>query len=75
MTEKQKNIIKYTLGGSILLNMFMCLNLYRQMIELQYKVSSIDSNVMSAVQSLSKDVWDMKSSSANSASNYSGYAE
>lgn len=75
MTEKQKNIIKYTLGGSILLNMFMCLNLYRQMIELQYKVSSIDSNMMSAVQSLSKDVWDMKSSSANSASNYSGYAE
>lgn len=75
MTEKQKNILKYTLGGSILLNMFMCLNLYRQMIELQYKVSSIDSNMMSAVQSLSKDVWDMKSSSANSASNYSGYAE
>jgi hypothetical protein len=75
MTEKQKNIIKYTLGGSILLNMFMCLNLYRQMIELQYKVSSIDSNMMSAVQSLSKDVWDMKSSSTNSASNYSGYAE
>lgn len=75
MTEKQKNILKYTLGGSILLNMFMCLNLYRQMIELQYKVSSIDSNMISAVQSLSKDVWDMKSSSANSASNYSGYTE
>ena len=75
MTEKQKNILKYALGGSILLNMFMCLNLYRQMIELQYKVSSIDSNMMSAVQSLSKDVWDMKRSSANSSSNYSGYNE
>ena len=56
MTENQKNILKYTLGGSILLNMFMCLNLYRQTMELQYKVTSIDSNMMSAVQSLSRDV-------------------
>lgn len=75
MTENQKNIIKYTLGGSILLNMFMCLNLYRQTMELQYKVTSIDDNVMSAVQSLSRDVWEMKSSLANSANNYSGYSE
>lgn len=75
MTENQKNILKYTLGGSILLNMFMCLNLYRQTMELQYKVTSIDSNMMSAVQSLSRDVWEMKSSLANSSSNYSGYSE
>jgi len=75
MTEKQKNILKYTLGGSIVLNMIMCLNLYRQTIELQYKVSLIDSNLMSAVQSLSRDVWDVKSSLVNSSSNYSGYSE
>ncbi len=75
MTEKQKNILKYTLGGSIVLNMFMCLNLYRQMVELEYKVSSIDGNVMTAVQSLSRDVWEMKSSSTNSSENYTGEFE
>jgi hypothetical protein len=75
MTEKQKNILKYTLGGSIVLNMFMCLNLYRQMVEVQYKISSIDNNMMSAVQSLSRTVWEIKSSSVNSTSNYSGYIE
>lgn len=60
MTEKQKKILKYTLVGSIVLNTFMCLNLYRQIIELEYKVSSLDSNVMTAIQSLSRDVWEIK---------------
>ena len=75
MTEKQKNILKYTLIGTTGLNLFMCLNLYRQSIELEYKVSSIDSSMMSAVQSLSREVWEMKSSSANSAGNYTGEFE
>jgi len=75
MTEKQKNILKYTLIGTTCLNLFMCLNLYRQIVELEYKVSSIDSNVMSAVQSLSRQVWEIKSSSTNSSENYSGQFE
>ena len=75
MTEKQKNILKYTLIGTTGLNLLMCLNLYRQIIELEYKVSSIDSSMMSAVQSLSRQVWEMKSSSANSAGNYTGEFE
>lgn len=60
MTENQKNILKYTFVGSTVLNMFMCLNLYRQTIELEYKVNSLDSNVMTAIQSLSRDVWEIK---------------
>lgn len=75
MTEKQKNILKYTFIGSVGLNMVMCLNLYRQIIEIDYKVHSLDSNTISAIQSLSRDVWEIKSSSANSAGNYTGEFE
>ena len=60
MTDKQKNILKYSLAGSVVLNLFMCLNLYRQMGEIEYKVHSMDSNSMSAIQSLSNDVWGIK---------------
>ena len=72
MTEKQKNILKYTLIGTTGLNLIMCLNLYNQIISIDYKVHSIDSNTMSAIQSLSRDVWEMKSSSTNSSENYTG---
>lgn len=75
MTEKQKNILKYTLIGTTGLNLLMCLNLYNQIISIDYKVHSIDSNTMSAIQSLSTDVWQMKSSSTNSAANYTGEFE
>ena len=60
MTDKQKNILKYSLAGSVVLNLIMCLNLYRQMGEIEYKVHSMDSNAMSAIQSLSTDVWGIK---------------
>jgi len=60
MTEKQKNILKYAFVGSVALNTFMCINLYRQIVEIEYKVYSIDSNVMSSIEYLSKDVWDIK---------------
>jgi tagatose-1,6-bisphosphate aldolase non-catalytic subunit AgaZ/GatZ len=52
--------------------MIMCLNLYKQIVEINYKVHSVDYNTMSAIQSLSKDVWDIKSSNSNNAYNYSG---
>lgn len=75
MTEKQKNILKYTLIGTTGLNLIMCLNLYRQIVEIDYTVHSMDSNTVSAIQSLSKDVWDIKSSLSNSSENYSGKFE
>lgn len=75
MTDKQKNILKYTLVGTTGLNLIMCLNLYRQIVEIDYTVHSMDSNTMSAFQSLSKEVWDIKSSLANNSENYSGEFE
>lgn len=44
-------------------NLLMCLNLYRQMGNLEYKVNQVDSNLNSAVQSLSTDVWNLKNAS------------
>ena len=75
MTDKQKTIIKYTLVGSVSLNLLMCLNLYHQMGQLEYKTYQIDSNLNNAIGSLSRDVWEMKSSQSNNSSNYSGRFE
>lgn len=60
MTDKQKNILKYSLVGTVALNFLMCLNLYRQIGQIEYKVYSMDSNIMSAIQSLGSDVWGIK---------------
>ncbi len=60
MTDKQKNILKYSLAGSVVLNLIMTLNLYNQIGQIEYKVYSMDSNAMSAIQSLSNDVWGIK---------------
>ena len=52
------------IGWSIIIglagNLLMCLNLYRQIGDLEYKVYQLDGNVNSAIQSLSRDVWEMK---------------
>jgi len=66
MTEKQ---IKYALIGGVVLNLAMCLNLYRQMLSLQYQVTQLETDSMSAIQSLSRYVWEMKNPDANG---YSG---
>lgn len=41
-------------------NLMLSLNLYRSMGDLEYKVHSLDGSMNSAVQSLSRDVWDLK---------------
>lgn len=57
--------LEQVIGWSIILgvagSLVMCLNLYRQVGNLEYKVNQLDSNLNSAVQSLSRDVWEMKS--------------
>lgn len=65
MTEKQNKIIKYVVVGGVAINMLMCLNLYRQMLSLQYQVTQLESDSMSAIQSLSRYVWEMKNPDAN----------
>ena len=52
------------IGWSIIVglgvNLLLSLNLYRQIGNLEYKVHSLDGNLNSAIQSLSRDVWEMK---------------
>lgn len=52
------------IGWSIIVglgaNLLLALNLYRQMGDLEYKVHSLDGSMNSAIQSLSRDVWDLK---------------
>ncbi len=55
-----EKVVGWSIIVGIAANTLMCLNLYRQLGELEYKVHSLDSNVNSAVQSLSRDVWEMK---------------
>ena len=43
-------------------NLLLCLNLYRQVGNLEYKVNQLDSNLYTALQSLSQDVWTLKNS-------------
>ncbi len=60
MTNQQKQIVSIVLIGTTALNLLMCLNLYRTYGDLVYQVSSLDGNINSAIQSLSRDVWEMK---------------
>lgn len=43
-------------------NLLLCLTLYRQMGNLEYKVNQLDSNLYSAIQSLSIEVYSLKNS-------------
>ena len=60
MCDQQRKVVGCILIGVTTLNMIMCLNLYRTYGELLYKTSQLDSNINSAIQSLSRDVWEMK---------------
>jgi len=61
MTDRQKQIAGFVLIGVTGLNLLMCLNLYRAYGDLVYQLSSVEGSVNSALQSLSRDVWDLKS--------------
>lgn len=58
--ETLDKIIGWAMIVGIAGNLLLCLNLYRQIGNLEYKVYQLDSNINSAVQSLSRDVWEMK---------------
>jgi hypothetical protein len=58
--ERMEKIIGWSIIVGIAGNLLLCLNLYRQIGNLEYKVYQLDSNLNSAVQSLSRDVWEMK---------------
>ena len=62
-----EDTLEKVIGWSIIIgiagNLLLCLNLYRQVGNLEYKVNQVDSNLNSAVQSLSTDVWNLKNQS------------
>jgi hypothetical protein len=55
-----EKVVGWSLIVGIAANTLMCLNLYRQIGDLEYKVYQLDSNLNSAIQSLSRDVWELK---------------
>jgi hypothetical protein len=58
--DRLDQVIGWAIIVGIAGNLLMCLNLYRQIGDLEYKVYSLDGNINSAIQSLSRDVWEMK---------------
>ena len=58
--DRLDQVIGWAIIIGIAGNLLMCLNLYRQIGNLEYKVHSLDGNINSAIQSLSRDVWEMK---------------
>lgn len=58
--DRLDQVIGWSIIVGIGANLLLSLNLYRQMGDLEYKVHSLDGNINSAIQSLSRDVWEMK---------------
>ena len=58
--------IEQVIGWSIIVgiagSLVMCLNLYRQVGNLEYKVNQLEESVYAAMQSLSTDVYTLKHS-------------
>ena len=59
--ESLKKVVGWSIIVGLGANLLLALNLYRQMGDLEYKVHSLDGSMNSAIQSLSRDVWEMKS--------------
>jgi hypothetical protein len=60
--ERLEQVIGWAIVVGIAGNLLLCLNLYRQMGNLEYKVNQLDSNLYSAIQSLSIEVYSLKNS-------------
>lgn len=60
--ERLEKVIGWSIIVGIAGNLLLCLNLYRQIGNLEYKVNQVESNLYSAVQSLSTDVYSLKNS-------------
>ena len=60
--ERLEQVIGWSIIIGIAGNLALCLNLYRQVGNLEYKVNQVESNMYSAVQSLSTEVYSLKHS-------------
>jgi hypothetical protein len=61
LSEKQLGqLVGWSFFIGVAGNLLLCLNLYRQIGNLEYKVNQVESNLYSAVQSLSTDLHSLK---------------
>ena len=60
--ERLEQVIGWSIIIGITGNLALCLNLYRQIGNLEYKVNQVESNMYSAVQSLSTELYSLKHS-------------
>ena len=72
MNEQQNKLIKYAFVFCTVLNLGMCLNLYLQVGRMQYQVSQMDSDISSAVEALSRYIWEIKNNKVSNSETYPG---
>lgn len=72
MNEQRNKLIKYALVAGTVINLGMCLNLYLQVVRMQYQVSQLDSNIASSIQQLSHYIWEVKNNQVSDSETYSG---
>lgn len=60
--ERLEQVIGWSIIVGISGSLLMCLNLYRQVGNLEYKVNQLETDVYSAIQTLSTDVYTLKNS-------------
>jgi hypothetical protein len=58
--ERLEQLIGWSIIIGITGNLLLCLNLYRQVGNLEYKVNQVETNLYSAVQSLSTELYSLK---------------
>ena len=60
--ERLEQVIGWSIIVGISGSLLMCLNLYRQVGNLEYKVNQLETDVYAAIQTLSTDVYSLKHS-------------
>ena len=60
--ERLEQIIGWSLIIGIAGNLLLSLNLYRQVGNLEYQINQLESDIYSAVQTLSTEVYSLKNS-------------
>ena len=70
--ERLEQVIGWSIIVGISGSLLMCLNLYRQVGDLEYKVNQLETDVYAAIQTLSTDVYSLKQSQST---NHTGQFE
>jgi hypothetical protein len=71
----KKQIFERAIASLTVLNTIIVLNLVTNVAKIEYSLNALDSNLTAALQSLSVDVWNLKTGISNNAKIYSGEFE